>query len=481
MHRWYEIDQRAIKLLQLTFTFLCLVELWQRWPLKDLLYGPQSLLTPELWQRAQGIPVRLTLLSYISADWAVDLCFIVALGSALGIIYSLFKGSRSQFFWLALVICMMSLYGRCWIAETSAIFIQRSVSLFILLAVFSSNTRSLDWLSFGLRLQIAMIYLFNGIQKSGETWLSGEAIPLFLSQDRINTPLALWCLEHIPNLILNGLTWLTLALELILPFLIMSPSSANRLRLSAILCILILHGPMLFLVDLSTFPLTMIVLTPILLSSQHIEWLGKRIPNYARQLFETSICRNSVKNTFGFYFHTWLTVLLTSICLWGSLSDNPITRQVTPKIPKPLIYIRNSLDLKQWWSLYAPDVPKVDGWILIGLWTGSDWLDPRTGNTPQLMRHPGKERQWPDHLERITHELARPQLSILRPQLQSWFMRSNIRRGAIKAREAVQGGEVWWVGETEDTLKLSHVFSWGHLPQLECAVAPCWIESKKLY
>ena len=126
------------------------------------------------------------------------------------------------------------------------------------------------------------------------------------------------------------------------------------------------------------------------------------------------------------YVHLSCSALLIIIILWGTLIDNRMTKSASPNMPIPLSDLRKSLDLKQWWSLYAPDVPNKDGWALIALWNGEKWLDPRSGQAPILSLYPTLDRQWSAHLERIAHELVRPSLKPLRDRLQngSWTQMS---------------------------------------------------------
>ena len=509
MAKWWETDPRVVKWLQLTFATLVLIELWQRWPLRRLLYGSESLLSLKVWFQIQGKQPRLSLLSLSSAEWLLNSCFLIAACSALVLIYRVYKNWSTHWCWLSLIICTMSLYGRCWIGDTSAVLIQRSALLFIFLIILAPSLTGQYLASFGLRLQFALIYLFNGLQKDGETWLSGEALNLFMKQDRINTPFALWCVETVPKSVLQGLTWTTLLFELSLPFLMMSPSSAYRLRSLAILMIISLHGTMLLLVDLSCFPLTMIALTPILLTSWHFRLFSAWISSLSSSLRSTSIFtivsawiykatqqtnKSSAKGSYipkvacrlqpprlkklWSYIHLSFTTLLLIMIVSGTLIDNPITHSVSPNLPTPLSNLRRSLDLKQWWSLYAPDVPKKDGWALIALWNGKRWLDPRSGQSPKLSAYPALDRQWSGHLERIAHELVRPSLKPLRDQLQKWFLNSNEHRGGIRAVEKVYGGEYWWVSETAGQLQLHHISRWGKLPKLNCTRKPCWLSIK---
>ena len=49
-----------------------------------------------------------------------------------------------------------------------------------------------------LLLQLAAIYWFNALHKTGPTWRDGTAVHYVLHQERIVTGLGLWAREHLP-------------------------------------------------------------------------------------------------------------------------------------------------------------------------------------------------------------------------------------------------------------------------------------------
>lgn len=80
----------------------------------------------------------------------------------------------------------------------------------------------------GILLQIGMMYLFTGLWKFNNTWLSGESLGIILGDAAITRPLGSWLTQY-PQL-LNLLTRGTLALELLGPILLFAPGSRRYLR-----------------------------------------------------------------------------------------------------------------------------------------------------------------------------------------------------------------------------------------------------------
>src|SRR5262249_12521052 len=75
------------------------------------------------------------------------------------------------------------------------------------------NTPARSLAVFGLLLQIAIIYWFNFVHKSGQTWKDGTAVYYVLHQERIITWVGLQIREHVPFSITKLLTYGTLVIE----------------------------------------------------------------------------------------------------------------------------------------------------------------------------------------------------------------------------------------------------------------------------
>ena len=75
----------------------------------------------------------------------------------------------------------------------------------------------------GALVQLAVIYWFNYLHKSGETWTGGTAIHYVLWQERIITTFGLWAREHAPTGLWKALTHGTRIVESSAPFLILAP------------------------------------------------------------------------------------------------------------------------------------------------------------------------------------------------------------------------------------------------------------------
>ena len=117
---------------------------------------------------------------------------------------------------------------------------------------------SMHFLSLGtvaLFMQIAFMYWFTAIHKSGEEWrVDGTAIYYAMSIDQIVTPIGAY-LAHFPKL-LEVLTFATILLEAFGPFLLFFPFFTGLVRTATILVFMSLHFGIWLTMDIGIFPWT---------------------------------------------------------------------------------------------------------------------------------------------------------------------------------------------------------------------------------
>jgi len=134
----------------------------------------------------------------------------------------------------------------------------------------------------GLLLQIAIIYWFNYVHKSGQTWKDGTAVYYVLHQERIITWLGLQIREHVPYVITKLLTIGTLVVEAAVPFLVLTPVFWRWTRPLALVLLVGLHGSIAAMVNLGIFSAAMIAYDPFLLDGVHWVLFGRLVPRKRR-------------------------------------------------------------------------------------------------------------------------------------------------------------------------------------------------------
>jgi hypothetical protein len=102
------------------------------------------------------------------------------------------------------------------------------------------STRVLSMATAGLFLQIAFVYWFTALLKSGAEWrVDGTALYYALSAKQLGTPIGAYLLQF-PDL-LKVLTFGTLAIEIVAPLLLFSPFFTVPARIAGIIGVVGLH------------------------------------------------------------------------------------------------------------------------------------------------------------------------------------------------------------------------------------------------
>ena len=92
-----------------------------------------------------------------------------------------------------------------------------------------------------LLIQLAAIYFFNVVHKTGREWKDGTAVHYVLYVDRMATPLIALVRDHIPDPVIKLLTRSALAMEASISVALLSPIARTWSRRIAIVLINALH------------------------------------------------------------------------------------------------------------------------------------------------------------------------------------------------------------------------------------------------
>ncbi len=144
----------------------------------------------------------------------------------------------------------------------------------------------------GLLLQIAVIYWFNYLHKSGPTWHDGSAVHYVLWQERIVTWVGLQVRQNAPYAFTKLLTEGTLVIEASAAFLILTPIFWRWTRFIAALLLVGLHGGIALLVNLGIFSAAMLAFQPFLLTDAQWTLFSRLVPRRgrARTVFYDADC-----------------------------------------------------------------------------------------------------------------------------------------------------------------------------------------------
>jgi predicted DCC family thiol-disulfide oxidoreductase YuxK len=134
----------------------------------------------------------------------------------------------------------------------------------------------------GLLLQIAVIYWFNFLHKSGPTWHDGSAVHYVLWQERIVTWVGLQVRTYAPYAFTKLLTESTLVIEASAAFLVLTPIFWRWTRFVAAVLLIGLHGGIALLVNLGIFSVAMMAFQPFLLTDAQWTLFARLVPRRGR-------------------------------------------------------------------------------------------------------------------------------------------------------------------------------------------------------
>jgi predicted DCC family thiol-disulfide oxidoreductase YuxK len=131
--------------------------------------------------------------------------------------------------------------------------------------LFKQPQVQFQWAMAGIVLQLAVIYLFNFLHKTGSGWSEGRVIHDVLHQDRIVTTLGLWLRPHVTPAMSQLFTAFSLRTEMILPLLLLLPLKSIWLRRVCVALGFSLHIGIALLLNLGVFSLAMLGLWMLLI------------------------------------------------------------------------------------------------------------------------------------------------------------------------------------------------------------------------
>jgi predicted DCC family thiol-disulfide oxidoreductase YuxK len=131
-------------------------------------------------------------------------------------------------------------------------------------------------------LQLAAIYWFNFLHKTGPTWRDGTAVHYVLHQERIVTALGVWAREHLPFSFWKAMAPVTLAIERTAPILILLPIFWPWTRLLAVVVLAGMHIGFALLVNVGVFTPAMLCFYPFLIAGEIWRRGARLVPTRGR-------------------------------------------------------------------------------------------------------------------------------------------------------------------------------------------------------
>ena len=286
--------------------------------------------------------------------------------------------------------------------------------------------RHVSFVCLALLLQLAVIYGFNAANKSGETWRGGSAVHYILWLNSRNTWLAGVLRAHEPGWFSPILTRATLAFEWSAPFLALCPVWQRPLRRLLIAGMWCFHLGIASLMSLGPFAYAMMTFSLLLLGADDWTVLESRsrslrtfaarrlrLPRVARlaarlaPFWEYWLARGRARSVADESVSTpapvaqartrwqWLALELREVAavflailmfIELTIANNvPVLGERLKDRPEWMGDVLYYLRVYQTWSMFAPDVPRDDGMIVVdAVLADGSHIDPLTGAAPNF-------------------------------------------------------------------------------------------------
>lgn len=262
---WFAVDSRALGLFRIVFGFLCLSDILRRWSFIDIFYTQASVIQSSLTSSSYK---NFTLLNTFTSSWEVHLFFLI------GIIFSfmLMIGYKTKLSQIMCLVIIISIHNRAIMIENAADFFMNCMlvwtaflplgiafsidSLKSSLKKFKENsitdlnnrkvginkfTTIYSFAYFCMIYQIATIYFFTGIDKTGYDWMNGSAVYKMFQLDTFLTPVGYFLRDYITYPVSKFFTYSTLSIEYIAPIILFLPFYSYVLRFIFIIVYSIFH------------------------------------------------------------------------------------------------------------------------------------------------------------------------------------------------------------------------------------------------
>lgn len=238
--------------------------------------------------------------------------------------------------------------------------------------------------AFAFLLQIAVIYLFSVLTKSGPTWRSNyDALYYALNIELWVSSLGLRLLELDPT-ILRAATMYVFWLEALGPLLIFVPWISKKARLVVPFLFFGFHFSLVVFMMLGTFEWTCMAPWIAVLPAAFWDKLALRFPSFA----SVAPVR---ENPAGDRRQLWLGVI-AMLALALIVESNVNFLRTGTRSGGAFAAIRETFRFRQSWDFYSPDPYPVDGWWAFeGTTKDGKTIDAYTPGKPFSLEKPPHE------------------------------------------------------------------------------------------
>jgi len=400
---YFTIDPRSLALFRILIGLLLIKDCQARWSHIESFYTSFGVVETNLIPRLNEKQAYFLWFDHVDSLRGVQLIFLLGL-----VVYVLFVlGYRTRIVTALSLLFFASVVGRNVLIRhggdtVMATMLMWSVFLplgkrFSLDAIAGKNLHRevkspFSFAASAIVCQIVLIYLASALTKYGSTWKNGTALYYVLNIDQFVYPLGAWFAAR-PMWLLKALTWGVLVLEFAVVPLVLLPFGQPYLRRIAVVALTGMQLGIWTLMNIGDFPLVMISLNALLLTSEDWQLLRRRFPgseapdiqSHDAGAASAAAPPVNVWAQAGRLITNWLVVVIFMWVLISAYNINLAERFEVKRINELALLdsVLSTLQLDQDWHLFAPDPISDDGWWVIdGTTKSGQHVDPLTGKPP---------------------------------------------------------------------------------------------------
>jgi hypothetical protein len=206
--------------------------------------------------------------------------------------------------------------------------------------------------TFALLLQVALVYWFSVLNRTGPTWWDGRALGWALHFDTFATGLGMRLREH--EAWLAPMTHVAIWFEALGPFLAFSPFATGATRTLAVFLFLGFHAVLGLLFHIGLFPAAFALAWIGILPG----WFWRRLGARQEPLAPAGPGAGGASRAHGAVAATALVFVVLSNL--STVRDGALARLFPTGWDLPA----QALWIDQLWGLFSPDPPRYDGWYV---------------------------------------------------------------------------------------------------------------------
>jgi len=310
LKNWLYVDTRTLAMFRIYFGFIGLCDVLRRYDIIEVFYSDAGMNFRRQVTSKYAIKY-FTLLDYLHTTTEVQLLFII---TAICFFFFII-GYYTRVFQFFSVVGLISIHNAAVILENGGDMVINNYliwTLFLPLGtswsidsmrksfkenskldsndlnrdISTQSTQIFHFAYLACLFQLAMIYFYNNINKTGFMWVSDYTALHYMYQlETFLTTIGEFIASHFPLFMTKFLTQMTLYIEIIAPIAILSPLFQPWLRRMVLFLFIPFHFIILLSVNIGFFSWVMFAALILLLSKKDIDFLTRLLSRCCRRKY----------------------------------------------------------------------------------------------------------------------------------------------------------------------------------------------------